>query len=49
VTGFGAMPAELRVCGVMLARLFDEVRAELETVGSEVDGLLSAGLGGCVR
>lgn len=43
MTGFGVMPAELQACGAMLARLSEEVRAELKAVGSEVDGLLSGG------
>jgi WXG100 family type VII secretion target len=43
MAGFGVMPAELQACGAMLARLSEEVRAELKAVGSEVDGLLSGG------
>lgn len=43
MTGFDVLPAELQSCGAMLARLSEEVRAELKAVGSEVDGLLSGG------
>jgi WXG100 family type VII secretion target len=43
MTGFGVLPAELQACGAMLARLSEEVRAELKVVGSEVDALLGGG------
>lgn len=43
MTDFDVMPADLQTCGAMLARLSEEIRAELKTVGSEVDGLLSGG------
>jgi WXG100 family type VII secretion target len=48
MTGFDVMPADLQACGAMLARLSEEIRAELTTVGSEVDGLLSGGWRGAV-
>jgi WXG100 family type VII secretion target len=43
VDGFDATPVELQVCGSMLAQISGELRAELDVLQGEMDGLLVGG------
>lgn len=50
VEGFDATPAELQMCGVMLADLSQEVRTKMGVLESEVETLLGGGWqGGAAR
>ncbi|HEV7651441.1 MAG TPA: WXG100 family type VII secretion target [Actinophytocola sp.] len=41
--GFDATPAELQICGSMLAQIGDDIRTELTTLQGEMDALLGSG------